>query len=494
MPPSFASALSELCTHDMHAKRSTRSPRDVARARSDVRKLRSPVRAAARGNIMALPPAATRAALVGTLEIGRHTAMPQSRTQTCGLRLYVPSNMPTFLTELLEYLNQTGHVHFGARDGTSCLLQACQHATFIQHATLAFTGEWPLYRHLVESCNIVSDVSEADYVLAPFFLGTLMSLGWTKPPGRGRWSNKWFKLLSASWLHHTARTLIFASIDVPHLHFQVNKNRTLSRLTWVHQGDTTYTRSDKTIGDRGLHLSDSVTVPHRTSQWLPFGFPPQPRPRKTLLLYGNINTDKKIRGELRRLRLANDIADAVRAFNVSDAVQLDWLSVKAAGCADEGTRATRKRRCRRGTDADLKTPRAAAIASMKSRFCLCPSGDIETSFTARLYFSVIHECIPIVIDLWGYVGEDSRKLALPFPLSIDWQRFVILRSGTGRAHDVVREIVAMPEAELEARRAYMRSIAAWLVYDGLAGDMGAEAALVRELEGRVRARRSVAKS
>ena len=440
---------------------------------------------------MPLPPAATRAAVISNLQIAQHLhSAPQAHGTTCSLRLYVPNILLSFITELFGYLDRTGHAHFGARNGTSCLLQECQHATFIQHATLAFTGEWPLYRHLVETCRIVSEVSEADFVLAPAFVGTLIALGWTKPPGRGRWSLQWFKLLEESWvMQYGARTLIFASIDVPHLNFQVMKNQMLRPLTWVHQGDTTYTRSEKSIGRNGLHLAESVTVPHRTSQWLPFGFPPQPRPPKTLLLYGNINTDKKIHGEMRRMQLANDIASAVSALNVSEAVQLDWLSVKAAGCADDPKTATHKKRCRRGTDADLKTPKAAALASMKSRFCLCPSGDIPTSFTARLFFSVIHDCIPVVLDLWGYVGEDSGKLAFPFPLSIDWQRFVIVRSGMGRAHDVVRELVTMSDTEVGARLAYMRSIAAWLVYDGLGGDMSAEAALVKELESRVRARR-----
>ena len=442
--------------------------------------------------------AATRAAALHNLGIA-HGAVPRVRSP-CALRLYVPNVLLTFVTQLLRYLDVTGHVHYGAYNGATCLLQACQHDTFIQHATLAFTGEWPLYRHLLESCSIVSDMNEADFILAPVILGTLVSMSWTKPPGRGKWTLAWYDLVKETWEHHGARTLIFATIDVPHLHYQVKGNGTaesyanssrLLPLTWVHQGDTTYTRSHNSIGGGGMHLPESITVPHRTSQWLPFGFPPHPRPPKTLLLYGNINTDKKIRGEMRRKQLASSIEVAVRAFNVSDAVQLDWLSVKAAGCIDEAARAMNKKRCRRGTDPDLKTPRAAALASMRSRFCLCPSGDIPTSFTARLFFSVIHECIPIVLDLWDYVGEASQKLAFPFPHTIDWHRFVIVRSGMNQANDVVRELVSMPEAEVEARLTYMRSIAGWLVYDGMSSGMGAEAAFVRELEARAHARRLV---
>lgn len=471
-----------------------------------------PQSAAAAKPTTALPPGSTQAELFHDLRLGSITGRGgfAAARGSCALRLYVPRVEPSFSSELLSYLDRTNHIHFGAQQNLSCLLQACQHpTTFVQHATLAFTAEVPLYRYLIEACDIVATPSEADFVLAPLLVGTLIALGWTKPPGRGKWSLPWFNLLhDASWLGDSAKTLILNSVDVPHLHRQ-QRARQRADATWVHLGDTLHTKSQMSAAGGagaaagaaaqhfGNHLRNSITVPHRTSQWLPLGFPPRPRPAKSLLLYGNINVDKVIMGQRRRKMFADGLENASRSLNVVDRVRLSWIKVKPAICFTRaGQTGPWRRYCpRTGDEADLRTPTAAATAAMRSRFCLCPSGDI-LGFTARLFFSVIHECIPVVVDLWDrtlgarHGGQASPVLSFPFPLSIDWSRFVVQRAfDDGVAHSVLRHLVAMPEAEYESRLSYMRSIAHWLVYDGLAGAArGAEAALVRELEARVRKR------
>jgi hypothetical protein len=121
----------------------------------------------------------------------------------------------------------------------------------------------------------------------------------------------------------------------------------------------------------------------------------------------------------------------------------------------------------------------------RAEFHLCPTGDSK-GFTARLYFSIVHHCIPVWIDGFGR-GLQWSELAWPFPLSIDWRRVVIF----GTLDDVLngalmRKLVHLQTSrEAEARLGYMRTISHHLVFDRQPGAPDASDAALREIEHRV---------
>jgi hypothetical protein len=63
----------------------------------------------------------------------------------------------------------------------------------------------------------------------------------------------------------------------------------------------------------------------------------------------------------------------------------------------------------------MTTVAAAALASLGSVFCLCPTGD-SAGFTARFFFSIAHRCIPVYVDLWQRNMTCARQ---PTPWSSD---------------------------------------------------------------------------
>ena len=85
----------------------------------------------------------------------------------------------------------------------------------------------------------------------------------------------------------------------------------------------------------------------------------------------------------------------------------------------------------------------AAKGASRAHFCLCPTGDSK-GLTARFYFAIAHECIPVRVDGFRR-GLAAEQLALPFPSLIDWKDVVL---------DVPPASVAIsPDAETKAERA-----------------------------------------
>ena len=89
-------------------------------------------------------------------------------------------------------------------------------------------------------------------------------------------------------------------------------------------------------------------------------------------------------------------------------------------------------------------------------------------------------------DIWRNGKFPFAEYALPFPSKISWRRIVV--PFFGDAKTLLRLLQSFSDSELEARRAYMRSVAHWLVFDmpSVHGS-DAAAAAIDELVSRVRA-------
>ena len=107
--------------------------------------------------------------------------------------------------------------------------------------------------------------------------------------------------------------------------------------------------------------------------------------------------------------------------------------------------------------------RAAAEDALDSVFCFCPTGDSK-GFTARLYFSLLHGCLPIRIDSWRRNRSISGPPEWPFRSSLDWS-LLALDVPLEETSTLVERLIAMPPLELEQRQAYVRHMAHRLLYD-----------------------------
>lgn len=244
------------------------------------------------------------------------------------------------------------------------------------------------------------------------------------------------------------RHVFLCSVDsefVP-LHRPVGMER---HAIWMHLGDDAFAGRAR---GKGIEMTNGLTLPYRISHWMPFGYPPRPpRPlARSLLLFGTINPTKH--GTRRKL-----IA-SLRNQSRSESESLLHES------------------------ATMLTAVSAAGAALRARFCLCPTGDSK-GFTARLYFSIAHGCIPIRIDGFRRPLRWS-ELAFPFPSLIDWRR-VVIDVPFSEVASLVSRLKSIPQAEVEARQSYMRSIGHWLVFDRERGQPDAADAVVRELESRL---------
>lgn len=396
----------------------------------------------------------------------------------CRLRLFVLTGTRSGWMRMGEHMQRNGHNQFGvaARAGAagglgdSCLVQPCQEREFGE-VIRSYTAEVPIYQRLLSACTLVEEAEDADVIVLPPPRATVIAMGW-RPPGRGTLNDlshlpKGLRALLAG--APPSKLLIFHTVDGQMLPPKLPPP--LLNATWVHLGDTTFNKLGpcvfaERIRRRGCanvsHFANSLTVPHRTSQWMPLGFPP-PRPKKSLLLFANLNADKRTLGKLLRKRLALSLAAEASSLNLSAQLHMNLVGVRT-----EGT-----------TKLDAASGAATAL---RSHFCLCPSGDI-VGFTARLFFSIIHRCIPVYVDLFPRTLT-VEELAFPFPSTIDWQRVVLVRP-LDSAAGLLRDLASMPAAELEARHRYADSIASFLVYDtpGLE-QRDAPAAFITELERR----------
>ena len=155
---------------------------------------------------------------------------------------------------------------------------------------------------------------------------------------------------------------------------------------------------------------------------MPLGFPLTPQ-HKHRLLFGTVNADKRIDGRLLRKQLADSIERERAELNLTAADVR--ITMVGRSMLDTAT---------------------AAKASMDATFCLCPSGDIA-GFTARLFFSIVHQCIPVFVALFAR-KMTFDELAWPFSHSIDWHRAVIFYSlADDRWQHLLRDLHGRDEQE-----------------------------------------------
>ena len=128
-------------------------------------------------------------------------------------------------------------------------------------------------------------------------------------------------------------------------------------------------------------------------------------------------------------------------------------------------------------------PIGRLLVVQHSVFCLCPTGDSK-GFTARLYFSLVHGCIPVRVDGHRRSMEGPNRWRYPFPRLLDWERLVV-DMPWAETPSLLQRLKSFTSAEVSRRQDYLHSVAHWLVYDtpGVAED--AATATILELERRL---------
>ena len=107
----------------------------------------------------------------------------------------------------------------------------------------AFTGDVPIYQHLMRSCRLVTDPADADYFFFPVPLGAWMVLAWTGGLRRevAQLSRRAVEMTSKIMLPHLRRA------TAPRHLFLFSVRRT-------HTG----THSPCNAPDRGLHVPAAI--------------------------------------------------------------------------------------------------------------------------------------------------------------------------------------------------------------------------------------------
>jgi len=395
-----------------------------------------------------------------------------TKARPCSLALYVYPE----LSKLADRLLEVGKLTYGADgDNVSCAEQKCLYDSFGRLNSRIFTGDVAIYQRLLHTCPRTSDASRADVFLFPIPLGTLQVLLWRA--GQSHRALQEAAQLSASLLGsggalahfdaaHAHRHIILFSNDVqffPKSEIFGDAAALTMGAVVVHLGDDHSLMGPKNRQqDRpGTVLTNDLTVPYRTSQWMYFGYPP-PRQRKRWLLSGNLNIKKSVfRG-----KLAKTLASAARVLNVTHRLNVSLTNLP---------------------------PREAAMQMMESVFCLAPTGDSK-GFTARFYYALLHDCLPVRVDGWTKrrVTAIGRDVAWPFPSLVNWSRLVVDFDGKGAlntstTHGLLPMLLSISQSEVRQRLRYLRSISHWFLYDEpryVGRD--APAALIHELELRAR--------
>jgi hypothetical protein len=226
-------------------------------------------------------------------------------TNSCALRLYVYPGFPP-----LQMRHALGPGAHGL---------PFQISTFSTPANRrAFTSEIPILLRLLSSCRLVGPAA-ADLYVVPAPIGTAIVSRWSTVSGyRSQQNDDVLHLLDPTHINRTLpylsaataeRHIFFCTVDSQFVylgaHGQTGRLLGLDRAIWVHLGDDSSTglphrpgrattaRSTAT-GARaggGVLIENGLTVPYRISHWLPFGFPPPPKPKR-LLLFGTLNGAK----------------------------------------------------------------------------------------------------------------------------------------------------------------------------------------------------------
>mmetsp|Transcript_70084 Transcript_70084/g.116388 ORF Transcript_70084/g.116388 Transcript_70084/m.116388 type:complete len:458 (-) Transcript_70084:169-1542(-) len=429
---------------------------------------------------------------------------PAHSADECRLRIFVYSLNSTAWHHIWPKLTQPPLLpntlieskaaeRFGLNPVTnvSCLHAQCQYDSFSSLSNIrAFTSEVPVYDGLLSKCTLVADPSRADILLVPIWFGTAKAIDWgngVRRDSRSWQLRRWLHALSSHshvMLPHLTRDtahrhVFLASVDSQFLPLLRKKAGSSTERTgigtegmehaiWIHLGDDHFSQGNSREDRSKSVRINSLVVPYRVSHWLPFGDAPMAQ-AKSFLLFANINMHKGysrnelaqfLQRESERLRLTKRVVLRGSRHNVSS----------------------------------MQTVETAARYSLRSTFCLCPSGDSK-GLTARFYFSVFHNCIPVRLDLWvrGMAFDD---LALPFGHLIDWRKVMIdwPMKNPSRARGLLEFLAAMPQREIDARQRYIQKITHWLHFDiedvhKENGRLDAVSAVISELELRLLALR-----
>ena len=395
------------------------------------------------------------------------------------VRLYVYPLPREFTYDVYEQFGNRMRGAYGTKG--FCLVRGCNLDWHTSSAQMRqYSSEVPIVMRMLQAFRVVDKAEEADAFLVPFPIGLWQVAGWVF-----RRSTKFNALLDAlpTRLPHlteatAARHIFLDAVDSFHLAIGAVLPMA-PRAIVIHLGDDLWNRShasparhthSRAIVRRGTRFNRSVVVPYRSV--LPAGPVPAREHSREWLLFGAFD----MRRHPRRGLLTRSLLEQAAA------------QPRLAGRVRVGT-----------LDGVGSLAEASAMAS-RSTFCLCASGDAP-SFTQRFYFSILHGCIPVRVDLY-FRAPDDPGLALPFPSLIEWERIIIdLRPNmTGlpiadgpvarhhrrgrsaedadlldaefrrRIDGLLLRLVDEEQRTAVARREYMRSVAHWLTFDAHGAD------------------------
>lgn len=379
------------------------------------------------------------------------------RGPPCSLRTYVYPHLQPYL----EHQLRTAHLFLplpdahlaapGAPKNVSCLQRPCAYnSSFKDWNIRQYTAEAAIYERIVAQCPLVADPSQADMYLVPFLFGFMMSIGWVHPQLKGSSPQRLehgvmvavTERMRAQLTHlnrtTASRHVILFTVDSEFIYMKLHPSLTDTVL--IHLGDDAFGTHHNDAEYKGIHSSrrfvHGLTVPYRVSQWLPHGFVAPSAHSRPLLLSMNVDWTRS----RSRATIASDIRAGHSALEPSLRVRHP-IEIE--------------RRM-------LSPPGAAKLAS-RSTFCVCPTGDSK-GFTARLYFALLHGCVPIRIDGWRRNRTTSGPPEWPFRSSLNWS-LLALDVPLRETPTLVERLVTMPPGELERRQAYLRRVAHRLLFD-----------------------------
>jgi len=287
-----------------------------------------------------------------------------------------------------------------ANTSRECLVRPCHELGWDgkQAQMRTFSSEVPILMRMLQSCTLVQP-SEAHAFLVPFPIGLWQIAGWIF-----RRSAKVSRLLDELPSHLThlnertiSRHIFLNSVDSCYI--SVGTTVPLAhRAIVLHLGDDLWNSSSakrlyhKTkLNQRGTRFNRSIVVPYRAPLpvWVESLVDATSRP---LLLFGAIGVHRHPK----------------RGLLVRTLTRAAERDPRAAG--------------RVHLISNVSSVAEASEWARRSVFCLCPSGDAP-AFTQRFYWSLLHGCIPVRVDLFQRAPPDVP--AFPFSSLINWSRAVI---------------------------------------------------------------------
>ena len=354
-----------------------------------------------------------------------------------------------------------------------------------------YQADLPIWRALKSRCPIAASPSDADLFLVPFLYGSGATLKWgeywrysmrAQIDAIQRNATRLLHRLPHLSAETAARHVLLFTIDVEFVDLHKIAPPLLRQALVVHLGDDHVPcRAKFQLSTRPLDAS--ISVPYRVSQWCPLGFPPPIRP-KTRLLLANINPNR----HATRGILAGHLRERAKALGIESRVLFPSdIREASSGSALDAARPHRGKSIGIGTQENgensgssiggenripegMLGPREAAEAALASTFT-CALRETRRGFTARLWFSIAHGCIPVRYDGF-HRNLTSNQTAYPFADRVDWSRMVVKAPDTANG-TLLDMLLEMPQATVESRLRYLRRVRSMLMYADLTDSSGA---------------------